>query len=165
MMGRFGRLGWLKRPEKGDHLAVQRALEQMGIASLASSSIGELSGGQQQRVFLARALAQEPHILLMDEPFTGVDAATQETTLALLDEMKTRQVTVMVSTHDLNMAARRFESVLLLNKRVVAYGPPADVFHADHIRQAFSGQALVVDGVIVVDECCPPDEHAHTEPQ
>lgn len=163
MMGRFLRLGWFKRPGKSDHESVRSALAQMNIESLAAKHISALSGGQQQRVFLARALAQEPHILLMDEPFTGIDAATQETTLQVLEEMKTRQVTVMVSTHDLNMASRRFESVLLLNKRLVAYGPPTEVFHAENIRAAFSGQALAVDGVIVVDECCPPEEHTHPE--
>jgi ABC-type Mn2+/Zn2+ transport system ATPase subunit len=158
MMGRFGRQGWLSRPSLTDHQVVRRSLEQMGIGHLANRPIGELSGGQQQRVFLARALAQEPHILLMDEPFTGVDAATQEATLNLLDELHARQVTVMVSTHDLNLAARRFDQVLLLNRRLVTFGPPEQVFTPAFISQAFSGQALFLDGVIVVDQCCPPDE-------
>ena len=83
----------------------------MGIAELAGAPIGELSGGQQQRVFLARALAQEPHILLMDEPFTGVDASTQEATLLLLDRLRERHITVLVTTHDLDMAAHRFDQV------------------------------------------------------
>ncbi len=127
MMGRYNRQGWFRRPNRDDHAAVRRALEQMGIADLSRHAIGDLSGGQQQRVFLARALAQEPHILLMDEPFTGVDAATQETTLALLEQLKAQQVTVMVSTHDLSMAAQRFERVLLLNQRLIAYGPAQEV--------------------------------------
>ena len=157
MMGRYGRQGWLSRPSAADQQAVRLGLEQMGIAGLARQPIGELSGGQQQRVFLARALAQEPHILLLDEPFTGVDAATQETTLSLLDELQARQVTVMVSTHDLNLAARRFDLVLLLNRRVVAYGAPQQVFTPEFISQAFKGQALFMDGVFIVDQCCPPD--------
>jgi ABC-type Mn2+/Zn2+ transport system ATPase subunit len=157
MMGRFNQQGWLRRPGATDQRLVQRSLEQMGIAHLAKQPIGELSGGQQQRVFLARALAQEPHILLMDEPFTGVDAATQEVTLNLLDELHAQQVTTMVSTHDLNLAARRFERVLLLNRRVIAYGTPEQVFTPEHIGQAFGGQALFLDGVVVVDECCPAD--------
>ncbi len=103
-------------------------LEQMGIADLAGRGIGELSGGQQQRVFLARALAQEPHILLMDEPFTGVDATTQEATLHLLDDLSAAQVTVMVSTHDLSLASQRFDLVLLINRQLIAYGPPEQVF-------------------------------------
>jgi ABC-type Mn2+/Zn2+ transport system ATPase subunit len=158
MMGRYGRLGWLRRPGPADRAAVARGLEQMGIAPLARHPIGELSGGQQQRVFLARALAQEPHILLMDEPFTGVDASTQEATLAVLDQLQAQCVTVMVSTHDLSMAAARFEHVLLINRRLIAYGTPAHVFTRETIAEAFSGQALFLDGAVVVDECCPPDE-------
>ena len=154
MMGRYGRQGWLGRASAADRAAVSAALEQMGMTSLRRRALGDLSGGQQQRVFLARALAQEPHILLMDEPFTGVDAATQETTLSLLDELKRRDVTVLVSTHDLNMAAQRFESVLLINRRLVAYGPAAQVFTSENIRQVFSGQVLFVDGAAVIDECC-----------
>lgn len=155
MMGRYGRLGWFGKPNKADRTAVARALEQMGITDLACQPIHDLSGGQQQRIFLARALAQEPHILLLDEPFTGVDSATQESTLALLAAMKAQQVTVMVSTHDLNMAARRFESVLLLNGRVVAYGDPSQVFTPEMIQQAFGDQVLSLEGMLVVDECCP----------
>jgi ABC-type Mn2+/Zn2+ transport system ATPase subunit len=158
MMGRYNRQGWLRRPNRQDYSAVQRALAQMGIAELAGRPIGDLSGGQQQRVFLARALAQEPHILLMDEPFTGVDAATQETTLALLDQLKTQQVTALVSTHDLNMAVQRFEHVLLLNQRLIAYGPAREVLSPDAIQQAFRGQVLFLGDVAVVDDCCPPPE-------
>ncbi len=88
MMGRYGTLGWLKRPTNQDRAIVARAMAQMNIANLAQRSVGELSGGQQQRVFLARALAQEPHILLMDEPFTGVDVTTQEATLELLNQQQ-----------------------------------------------------------------------------
>ncbi len=155
MMGRFGRLGWFGKPSHQDRQIVMRSMQQMGIASLSAVSIGDLSGGQQQRVFLARALAQEPHILLLDEPFTGVDAATQESTLALLQDLKMQNVTTMVSTHDLNMAANRFDTVLLLNRRVIAYGAPAQVFTADVIRQAFGDQVLSLDNLVLVDECCP----------
>jgi ABC-type Mn2+/Zn2+ transport system ATPase subunit len=154
MMGRYGRQGWLGWATSADRAAVNGALEQMGMASFGRRALSDLSGGQQQRVFLARALAQQPHILLMDEPFNGVDAATQETTLALLEELRRQQVTVMVSTHDLAMAARRFESVLLLNRQLVAYGPAAEVLTPENIRRAFSGQVLFVDGTVVVDECC-----------
>jgi ABC-type Mn2+/Zn2+ transport system ATPase subunit len=130
----------------------------MGIGALRRTSIGDLSGGQQQRVFLARALAQEPHILLLDEPFTGVDATTQEATLLLLDELHERHVTVMVSTHDLGMAAERFESILLINHRLIAYGPPAAVFTPETVRQTFGGQVLNLNGAVVVDQCCGADE-------
>ncbi len=161
MMGRYGSLGWLKRPGKHDKQVVQRCLEQMGIANLATRSIDELSGGQQQRVFLARALAQEPHILLMDEPFTGVDITTQEATLALLEDLKAQNVTLIVSTHDLNLAAAHFDRVLLLNRRVVAYGAPTQVLTSEILLRAFGPQAMVVGGTVVVDECCPPDEHMY----
>jgi manganese/iron transport system ATP-binding protein len=159
MMGRYGHLGWTKRPSKLDREIVVHSLAQLRIADLAKRSIGELSGGQQQRVFLARALAQEPHILLMDEPFTGVDASTQEATLELLDELHAQQVTVMISTHDLNLAAARFEQVLLLNHRVIAYVAVNVVFTPQALGQAFSGQVLMLpNGLALVDDCCPPDE-------
>ena len=158
MMGRYGQLGWLRRPGKRDHAAVARALEQMNIASLGHQPIGELSGGQQQRVFLARALAQEPHVLLMDEPFTGVDVTTQDATLELLDQLRAQNVTVMVSTHDLNLAATRFDQVLLLNRRVVAFGLPKTVFTTENVSEAFGTRVMYLNGVAVVDDCCPHDE-------
>ncbi len=159
MMGRFGRMRWLKRVSARDREIADRSLEQMGIAHLRGRSISELSGGQQQRVFLARALAQEPHILLMDEPFTGVDAATQEATLALLDQLQMRAVTIMISTHDLNLAAARIEQVLLLNRRLLAYGPARQIFTPQVLAEAFGSQALVLpEGTVVVDHCCPPDD-------
>lgn len=161
MMGRFGRLGWWQQPGKMDQEIIRRAMQQMGIANLADRPIGDLSGGQQQRVFLARALAQEPHILLMDEPFNGVDASTQEATLQLLEQLHTEQVTVLVSTHDLNLAASRFEQVLLLNRKLVAYGTPGEVFIPEHLRSAFGAQVLFLNGQAIVDECCPSDEEHH----
>jgi len=161
MMGRYGRKGWLGRPKAADRAVVTHSLEQMGIGHLAEKPIGELSGGQQQRVFLARALAQEPHILLMDEPFTGVDFATQEATLGLLEQLRPAQVTVLVSTHDLNLAVQRFDRVLLLNKRLIAYGAAQEVFTPETIREAFGTKVLDLQGMVVVDDCCPPDEHEH----
>ncbi|HEX9117458.1 MAG TPA: metal ABC transporter ATP-binding protein [Anaerolineae bacterium] len=172
MMGRYGQLGWLRRPGLADRRIVARALEQMNLTALAGQPIGELSGGQQQRAFLARALAQEPHILLMDEPFTGVDIATQEATLALLDDLRDHQVTVMVSTHDLTLAAERFDQVLLLNRELIAYGTSAVAFRPDMLSKAFGSQLLLLpNGAALVDQCCPADEehthahtHAHEEP-
>ncbi|HEX2979865.1 MAG TPA: metal ABC transporter ATP-binding protein [Anaerolineaceae bacterium] len=160
MMGRYGKNRGLHRPGKVDHEIVDQALRELGIADLATRSIGELSGGQQQRAFIARALAQKPHILLMDEPFAGVDAATQETTLALLDRLHEQEVTVLVSTHDLDLAVRRFEKTLLLNHTVIAYGDSNLVFTPEALREAFSGQVLFVNGgAAVVDQCCPHPEH------
>ncbi len=159
MMGRFGHQSWLQGSGRADREVVRKSLEQMGIADMADRSISELSGGQQQRVFLARALAQEPHIFLMDEPFTGVDATTQEATLALLDHLRREKVTVLISTHDLNLAASRFDAVLLLNRRLIAFGEPKSVFTPENLTQAFGSQLLKLpDGMVLVDDCCPPDE-------
>jgi len=155
MMGRYGRLGPLKRPQPADREAVRRALEQLAIADLAGRPIGELSGGQQQRAFLARALAQEPHVLLLDEPFTGVDMNAKEAVLELLESLRAKSITVLVSTHDMETASQRFELVALLNGRLVAYGPPSEVFTPPHITDAFGGQALFLDGMVVIDQCCP----------
>jgi manganese/iron transport system ATP-binding protein len=158
MMGRYSQQAWLRRPDQADRDAVARSLEQLGIADLAKRPIGELSSGQQQRVFLARALAQEPHILLLDEPFTGIDFTTQEATLTLLEYLQSQQVTAMVSTHDLTLASERFEQVLLLNRRLIANGAPEEVFTPPNLSQAFGSQVLFLDGVAVVDQCCPPEE-------
>jgi ABC-type Mn2+/Zn2+ transport system ATPase subunit len=162
-MGRYGHLGWLGQPRAEDKVAVQQGLEMMGIAGLANRSIQDLSGGQQQRAFLARALAQEPHILIMDEPFTGVDAATQEATLKLLDDLHRENVTVIVSTHDLNLARDRFDQVLMVNHRLIAIGTPEEVFSKENIREAFHSQVMVMDETLVVDQCCGQDEHDHQE--
>jgi len=162
MMGRFGQMGWWSQPSKVDKQVVRKSIEQMGIADLADLSIGQLSGGQQQRAFLARALAQEPHILLMDEPFTGVDMTTQEVTLNLLDHLRKQQVTTIISTHDLNLAASRFDLVLLINHRLISYGTPQQVFSKENLASAFDNSLLVMEnGMMLVDECCPPEEEHH----
>lgn len=155
MMGRYGRLGWFRRPRAADREVVARCLDELGVTELAGRAIGELSGGQQQRVFLARALAQEPHVLLLDEPFTGVDVSAREALLDLIGRLRGQGITVLVSTHDMETAARRFELVALLNGRLVAYGSPAEVFTPEHLTEAFGGQALFLDGMVVIDQCCP----------
>lgn len=154
-MGRYGRGKWLRRLSAHDRQVVDASLQRLGVEGLARRPIGELSGGQQQRIFLARALAQEPHVLLLDEPFTGVDIATREATLELLADLRRRDVTVLVSTHDLEMASGRFDQVVLLNKRLVSAGSPEEVFTEQNLQVAFGGQMVVVDGkAIVVDQCC-----------
>ncbi|HLC33536.1 MAG TPA: metal ABC transporter ATP-binding protein [Anaerolineales bacterium] len=158
MMGRIRRLGWLRQPGGSDRGVVAGCLEQLGLTDLAHKTIGELSGGQQQRAFLARALAQEPHILLLDEPFTGVDPGTQEATLDLLDRLGASGVTVLASTHDLNLAASRFDQIVLLNRTLIAVGLPSQVLTPAAIRQAFGERVLMLEGGALVDECCPPDE-------
>jgi len=164
LMGRLGHQKWLQRASYIDRDIVHRSLTQMHITDIASRSIRELSGGQQQRVFLARALAQEPHIFLMDEPFTGVDATTQAATLDLLDLLREKQVTVLISTHDLNLAGSRFDFVLLLNHQLIAYGEPKSVFTPENLTKAFGSQMLQLpNGAVLVDDCCPPGEHDHPE--
>jgi ABC-type Mn2+/Zn2+ transport system ATPase subunit len=174
MMGRYGSLGWFRRPGAADREVVARCLDELGIAELEKRAIGELSGGQQQRVFLARALAQEPHVLLLDEPFTGVDVGAREALLTLLDKLRGRDITVLVSTHDMETAAQRFELTALLNRRLIAYGEPAAVFTQEHLSEAFGGQALFLGGMVVIDQCCSGvddgEEHRHdhgphTEPR
>ncbi len=153
MMGRFDHDGWLTPASPEDKRVVRRSLDELGIAELANHSIGELSGGQQQRVFLARALAQEPHILLMDEPFTGVDAPTQEATLRLLDDLQAADVTAMISTHDLSLAAVKFDLVLLLNHRLVAFGAPRDVLTQKYLSAAFGAQLVMLpNGAALIDD-------------
>jgi manganese/iron transport system ATP-binding protein len=155
LMGRYGKNKWLRRMQKDDIDVAMRSMLQMGISSLSETPIADLSGGQQQRVFLARALTQEPHILLMDEPFNGVDLTTQEKLFDILDDLRSQCVTTMVATHDLNLALKKFDLVLLLNRRLIAIGPPAEVMRRETIRQAFGSQALDLGEMIVVDQCCP----------
>jgi manganese/iron transport system ATP-binding protein len=158
MMGRYMNYGPLKKPSKNDHEAVHSAMEQLNIQNLAKSSLNEISGGQLQRVFLARAVAQEPHILLMDEPFNGVDVSTQEATFQILAGLRAKNVTVMVSTHDLNMAMSKFETILLLNHKLVAFGSPQAVMTKNNLSEAFGSQIFLMGETAMVDHCCPTDE-------
>ena len=167
MMGRYGRLHWLRRPRSVDRDVVAHCLDELGIAGLARRSIGELSGGQQQRVFLARALAQEPEVLLLDEPFTGVDVGARSALLDLIAGLRISDVTVLVSTHDMETASRRFELVALLNGRLIAFGRAPEVFTPEHLSVAFGGHALFLRDLVVIDQCCPGhvgdgEEHRHS---
>jgi ABC-type Mn2+/Zn2+ transport system ATPase subunit len=153
MMGRYDHQGWIGRVSRQDRQIVGRSLSQLGIGHLARRSISELSGGEQQRVFLARALAQQPHILLMDEPFSGVDVPTQESTLGLLDDLRAEDVTAMIATHDLGIAMEKFDLILLLNHRLIAFGSPSDVMKREHVMQAFGARLTVLpDGSMVADQ-------------
>lgn len=158
MMGRSAKLGMLNWPHKRDWEYVQRALEIVELSDLASRQIGQLSGGQQQRMFIARALAQEAELMLMDEPLSGLDTPSQEGLLNLLDSLKDQNVTVMVATHDLDQAARHFDRIMLLNRRIIAFDVPQNVMHTEHLLQAYGGR-LKIDqgGTMLVDDCCPPE--------
>jgi len=156
-MGRFNGSPRFKKYSKYDNEIVMESMAQMDILELSNRSIDNLSGGQQQRVFIARALSQKPHILLMDEPFNGVDVFTQEIIWNLLDKLKQDMVTVMIATHDLNIASLKFDSVLLLNKKMISYGPPSEVFTQDNLKAAFGNQVIIVGNTAIVDQCCPKD--------
>jgi ABC-type Mn2+/Zn2+ transport system ATPase subunit len=163
MMGRSAKLGPLNWPHKKDWDVVHHALEKVELTSLASRQIGQLSGGQQQRMFIARALAQEAELMLMDEPLTGLDVPSQEGLLKVLDRLKQEKVTVMVATHDLDQAANHFNRILLLNQCLVAFGNPSEVLDTENLLQAYGGRLRSVDGqnVLNVDDCCDEGEHDH----
>jgi len=159
MMGRIGKLGLFRWPKHRDWDYAHACLEIVGMADLADRQIGELSGGQQQRVFIARALAQEAELMLMDEPLTGLDMPSQEDIFGILDELRGRDVTVMVATHDLNLAAERFDRLMLLNHRLVGIGQPDQVFTQEQLVQAYGGHMHLIetdDGDVMAlsDTCC-----------
>jgi ABC-type Mn2+/Zn2+ transport system ATPase subunit len=149
MMGRYGRLGWLKRPGLADRAIVQRCLEQVGMDGLATRPIAALSGGQQQRVFLARALAQEPEVLLLDEPISGVDAPTQEAILAILAGLAAQGKTLLITTHDLRCNMEYFDALLALNRSLVALGPVAQVLTPAVLTRTYGTQVVLADGTSV----------------
>lgn len=154
MMGRYPRLGLLHRPKHHDTEVVDHALEQVGMLDHRDVQIGQLSGGQRQRVFIARALAQEPSILLLDEPVSGVDAVTQHQIFELLERLRQSGTTALVASHDLSCVAQRFDQVLLLSGRVVAYGPPEEVLTQELLNETFHSHLLLleVDGRVFVVE-------------
>jgi manganese/zinc/iron transport system ATP- binding protein len=139
-MGRYGSLGWLKRPGRADRLLAEDALDQLGIADLAGRHIRQLSGGQQQRVFLARALVQDASIYLMDEPFQGVDAKTERAIIELLRQLRNEGKTVVAVHHDLPTVPEYFDWVTLLNVRRIASGPVKEVFTEPNLRLAYGGR-------------------------
>jgi manganese/zinc/iron transport system ATP- binding protein len=149
MMGRYPRIGWLRRPGRRDHERVDRVLERVGMREHRRTQIGQLSGGQQQRVFLARALAQDADVLLLDEPLTGVDVPTQDAIRALLARWRADGRTVIVATHDLASATRDYDLVLCLNRRVVAFGPAETTCTEDVLYETFAGRIVRVGSLMV----------------
>ncbi len=139
-MGRYGRLPWWRRPRAVDRDAVDRALAQVDLTALRRRPIGALSGGQQQRVFLARALAQEAELYLMDEPFAGVDAATERHIVALLHQLRDAGATVVCVHHDLATAATYFDDAVLLNRTLRGYGPVATTLTTAQLQDTYSGR-------------------------
>jgi ABC-type Mn2+/Zn2+ transport system ATPase subunit len=144
MMGRYRRLGLFRRPGAADRAAVRTALDRVGMADRADDQVGELSGGQRQRVFLARALVQEPELLLLDEPLAGVDALTEQDVYDLLGDLRDRGITILFTTHNLATVAEYFDLAVFLNRRLVAFGPPAQVFTEEHLRAAYGPRMALV---------------------
>ncbi|MCH2602919.1 MAG: metal ABC transporter ATP-binding protein [Pedosphaera sp.] len=147
LMGRYGHLGLFKRPRKEDREVARECLEKVKMLPYADRQISNLSGGQQQRVFLARALAQESDLYFMDEPFAGVDAATEAAIVTILQELKDQGKTLLVVHHDLPTAKTYFDSLLLLNMRVVAFGPTEEVFNYDLLQSTYGGRLTILSEV------------------
>lgn len=144
MMGRYGKLGWFRRPGKTDRQLAMQALEQVGMAEYAQRQISQLSGGQQQRVFLARALVQDADVYFMDEPFQGVDAMTERAIVDLLKGLRSAGKTVVVVHHDLQTVSEYFDWVTLLNVRCVASGPVSRIFTDENLRKTYGGRIAFV---------------------
>ncbi|NBV41178.1 metal ABC transporter ATP-binding protein [bacterium] len=139
-MGRYGHLGWIRRPSKADAMLAMGALEQVGMADFANRQINQLSGGQQQRVFLARALVQNAEIYFLDEPFAGVDAATESAIVAVLKSLKDQGKTLIVVHHDLQTLKEYFDWILMLNVHLVGCGPIDDVLTEANLKAAYGGR-------------------------
>lgn len=144
LMGRYGKLGWIRRPGKTDIALARQTLEQVGMAQFEKRQISQLSGGQQQRVFLARALVQEADIYFMDEPFKGVDVQTEKIIVGLLKQLQQDHKTVVVVHHDLQTVAEYFDWVTLINLSLIASGPVEEVFYESNLQKTYrsTGQLL-----------------------
>ena len=144
-MGRYGMIGWCRPVTRRHREAARTCLGQVGMAEFADRQIGQLSGGQQQRVVLARALAQEADLYIMDEPFAGVDAATERAIVDVLRALKRAGRTVICVHHDLHTVAEYFEELVLLNVRLIAAGPVEDTFTAENLRRTYGGRLVTID--------------------
>ena len=147
LMGCYGRVPWWRRLGRAEKDLARRSLEKVGMLGYADRQISNLSGGQQQRVFLARALAQDSDIYLMDEPFAGVDAATEAAIVRILQELRAAGKTVLVVHHDLQTAREYFDMVILLNMRLVAFGPTEQVFTPELLQKTYGGRLTILTDV------------------
>lgn len=144
-MGRYGRIGWVKRVSREHREAARECLARVGLGDLAERQISRLSGGQQQRVFIARALAQEADLYFMDEPFAGVDAATERAIVDVLRDLRAQGRTVICVHHDLQSVREYFDGVILLNMRIVASGPVGEVFTRENLQRTYGGRLTLLD--------------------
>ncbi|MBP8251127.1 MAG: metal ABC transporter ATP-binding protein [Herpetosiphon sp.] len=163
IMGRFGQIGWLRRPRAEDRAKAEHALEQVNMVHLAKRPIADLSGGQQQRVFLARALAQEPDVMLLDEPISGVDVPTQEVILHLLRDLSSRGQTILVTTHHLQHLEHHFDALLCLNQRLIAYGEPTTIMTRDVVDATFGHSLVLAPSTEKIILECGIDEEQRAE--
>lgn len=147
LMGTYGRLGWLRRPGTAERRLARECLDRVGLADVAERQIGRLSGGQQQRVFLARALAQQADVYLLDEPLAGVDVRSQERIFQVLAGLRSEGRLVVVVHHDLRTAAEWFDAVALIDMRLVAAGPAATTLTPENLQKTYSGQLEVLDAI------------------
>lgn len=145
MMGRYKHIGWVKFPGKNDRRIVAETLEQVGMYELRHRQISQLSGGQQQRVFVARALAQQGDIMLLDEPLTGVDTTSQEVIMSLLETQRKAGKLIVMATHDLNTAAKECNLVCCINHRLIAFGPSQEIFKPEVLAETYGGSVLTVN--------------------
>jgi manganese/zinc/iron transport system ATP- binding protein len=144
MMGRYPHLGWLRRPGAPDATVVAQVLRQVGMWELRRTQIGQLSGGQQQRIFVARALAQEADVLLLDEPFNGIDAQTQEVIRAIIESGRQTGKIVLLATHDLVSASCACDCLCCLNQRVVSYGPTQETYTPETLAATYGGPVIML---------------------
>jgi manganese/zinc/iron transport system ATP- binding protein len=147
LMGRYGQLGLLKRPTRADREVARECLDKVHMLPFANRQISNLSGGQQQRVFLARALTQQSDLYFMDEPFAGVDAATESAIITVLRELREQNKTVLVVHHDLPSAREYFDMLVLLNMRLIAFGPTKEVFRPELLQQTYGGRLTILSEV------------------
>jgi manganese/iron transport system ATP-binding protein len=139
MMGRYGHMNFMRIAKQPDKSAVTLALDRVGMSEFRKRQIGELSGGQKKRVFLARALAQDSQVILLDEPFTGVDVQTEDSIIGLLRELRDEGRVILVSTHNLGSVPEFCDRTVLIKGTVLAYGPTSEIFTRDNLQMAFGG--------------------------
>jgi ABC-type Mn2+/Zn2+ transport system ATPase subunit len=148
-MGRYGELGWVGRFRARDRELVSDAMRELGVEALARRRFGDLSGGERQRTLLAQAVAQDPEILLLDEPFTGIDAPTHDAIRSLLARWRTAGRTVVIATHDLESARSDYDLVACLNERLIAFGPPETAATEEVLARTFAGRVVRVGSLLV----------------
>ncbi|MEJ8571080.1 manganese/iron ABC transporter ATP-binding protein [Microbaculum marinum] len=165
MMGRYGRMGFLRRPRRADREAVDEALRRVNMQDYRHRQIGELSGGQRKRVFLARSLAQDGRVILLDEPFTGVDVKTEEQIVALLRELRAEGRVMLVSTHNLGSVPEFCDRTVLIKGTVLAHGPTEEVFTRDNLERAFGGvlRHVTLSGTTLHDDDDPREVRIITD--